>query len=238
MYCLGANPRQYFFFVNSCNFVEMNSNSKPSVNYFKIVVFFLGVAIVSLMLTAFQYSQPKMMRWTIHSSSSIRINGSSNVNTFTCTTSKDFEAKPVIIEQNVGKAGGMKAQMQGTVTVAVKTFDCKNKLLDNDLRKTLKESEFPKFTIQFLELERMPDLDSEVDFLSGKVLIDLAGTKKEFYLRYSFNKTPNGYLLKGSRAFNFGDFGLTPPKKAGGLIRVNDNFDVGFTMILVDLFKS
>ncbi len=198
---------------------------------------YLGLILILvsgyLCFTSFVSSEVKTMKWTIHPGSSIRINGSSNVNKFTCTASKDFKANPLIFQQKEVPAN-MQVSMQGTVTVAVKAFDCVHRMLEQDLRKTLKESEFPEFTIQFLELERMPDLDSEVDFLSGKVLIDIAGKQKQFYLRYSFNKTPNGYLLKGSRAFNFADFGLAPPKKAAGLIRVNDHFDVGFTMILVD----
>lgn len=181
-------------------------------------------------------SQPTVMTWRIHPSSSIKIHGSSNVNTFGCTATGGFQSRPIECEYKNTRAN-MQAVMRGSVSVEIKTFDCKNRLLDNDMRKTLRADEYPQMTIQFLELERMPDIDSDVDFLSGKVQIELAGKQRQFYLRYAFNKTPNGYLLKGSRAFKFADFDLSPPKKVGGLIRVNDDFDVGFTLVLVDADK-
>lgn len=195
----------------------------------------VGLTLLVTLFSSFG-KQPTVMSWRIHQSSSINIHGSSNVNTFGCTASGAFQSKPIACEYKNTKAS-MQAVMQGSVTVAIKSFDCKNRLLDNDMRKTLKADEFPHLTIQFLELERLPDVDSEVDFLSGKVQIELAGKQRQFYLRYAFNKTPNGYLLKGSRAFTFADFDLSPPKKVGGLIRVKDDFDVGFTLVLIDTDK-
>jgi hypothetical protein len=38
--------------------------------------------------------------------------------------------------------------------------------------------------------------------------------------------------LVGYRAFGFSDFGLAPPHKMGGLIRVNDKLDVQFRLQL------
>ncbi|HLW50308.1 MAG TPA: YceI family protein [Sphingobacteriaceae bacterium] len=195
--------------------------------------FTLTLILLVMLFSSFGTGQTRMT-WRIHPSSSIKIHGSSNVNTFGCTATGTFQSLPIACEYKNTKAN-MQAIMQGSVTVEIRSFDCKNRLLDNDLRKTLKADDFPLMTIQFLELERLPDVDSEVDFLSGKVQIDLAGKQRQFYLRYAFNKTPNGYLLKGSRAFTFADFDLTPPKKVGGLIRVNDDFDVGFTLVLIDV---
>lgn len=207
---------------------------KRSIDLRKMT-FTLGLSALVMLFSSFG-TQPTVMSWHIHPSSSIKIHGSSNVNTFGCTATGAFQSKPIACEYKNIK-NNMQAVMKGSVTVEVKSFDCKNRMLDNDMRKTLKADEFPHLTIQFLELERLPDVDSDVDFLSGKVQIELAGKKKQFYLRYAFNKTPNGYLLKGSRAFTFADFDLSPPKKIGGLIKVNDDFDVGFTLVLVDADK-
>lgn len=172
------------------------------------------------------------MAWDILPSSSIKIHGSSNVNTFGCEVVGGIRSQAIESQANPSSKTNMKASMKGLVKVQVDQFDCHHKLITNDLRKTLRSDEYPDLTIHFLELERLPDVDSEVDFLSGKVLIILAGQQRQFYLRFEFNKTTNGYLLKGSRAFTFSDFDLSPPSKVGGLIKVKDHFDVGFTLVL------
>lgn len=176
-----------------------------------------------------------VMSWEIQPSSSIRISGSSNVNSFGCEIIGGFRSQPIQSRHHAESTTSMKATMKGLVMVEVDKFDCKNKLITNDLRKTLRSDEFPMMTIHFLELERLPDVDSEVDFLSGRVLIVLAGQQRHFYLRFAFSKTPEGYLLKGSRAFTFSDFDLSPPSKAGGLIKVRDDFDVGFSLVLKNM---
>jgi len=39
-------------------------------------------------------------------------------------------------------------------------------------------------------------------------------------------------VLQGSRCLSFSDFGLAPPTKMGGLVRVKDALDVHFTLCL------
>lgn len=174
----------------------------------------------------------QVMTWQIQPNSTITIHGSSNINKFGCDIKGGFRSQPLQSRHDQHSKTSMKATLKGLITVDIQHFDCRNRLITNDLRKTLKADQYPTMTIHFLELERLPDVDSDVDFLSGKVLIVLAGQQRQFYLRFAFNKTAEGYLLEGGRAFTFSDFDLTPPAKAGGLIKVKDEFDVGFKLVL------
>lgn len=169
------------------------------------------------------------LRWTVLPSSFITISGSSNVNTFGCDANGIFRAEPL---QGMIAKDGKTVAMQGAITIALNQFDCHNRILNNDLRKTLKADEYPHMTIRFVSLERMPLCNGGEDFISGKVVIELAGQRKAFNLRYSFSKTNSGYKLQGSRAFSFADFNLSPPRKVGGIIKVKDDFDVAFTLLL------
>ncbi len=168
-------------------------------------------------------------RWTVLPNSSITISGSSNINRFGCEAGGVYRAEPLL--GSLAK-DGKTVDMQGAISIAVDQFDCRHRMLNNDLRKTLKADEYPHMTIRFVSLERMPLYESGQDFISGKVLIELAGQRKTFVLRYSFSKTPSGCKLEGSRAFSFADFNLSPPSKVGGMIKVKDDFDVAFTLQL------
>lgn len=170
-------------------------------------------------------------KWGIQRNSSITIKGSSNVNTFGCSSSGNFKSETLhgTIKPN------QSIEMKGSVTIDIHSIDCNNRILTNDLRKTLKAEEYPNMKIHFKSLERIPIASDGEDFVGGNVIIELAGTKKSFYLRYSFVQTKEGITLSGSRAFSFADFDLSPPQKAGGLIKVKDDFDVAFTLVIKDL---
>jgi len=114
----------------------------------------------------------------------------------------------------------------------IENFDCQNRILNKDLRKTLKAEEYPTMTIHFVDLERIPNTDG--DYLKGTVQIELAGKRKQFVIPYTIKKTDKTTKLEGSRAFTFGDFDLVPPSKIGGMIKVKDDFNVNFTLYLAE----
>lgn len=169
------------------------------------------------------------LHWTVLPNSFITISGSSNINTFGCEASGAFQAEPL---RGMVAKDGVSVDMKGAIRIAIGQFDCNHRMLTADLRKTLKAEAYPEMAIRFVSLERMPVCDGGTDYLTGKVIIELAGQRKPFNIRYSFSKTSSGYRLEGRRAFSFADFDLRPPKKAGGIVKVKDDFDVSFTLLL------
>ncbi len=165
--------------------------------------------------------------WNILPHSSIMIYGCSNVNTFGCSSTGAFKSRPI-----EGVAGKGNVNLKGSIAIAINQLDCKNKMLNRDLRKTLKAEEYPTLTINFINLERMPLLNTNSDIVCGTVQIELAGKRKNFSLRYVLTKTKEGLLLEGGRTFTFSDFDLKPPHKIGGLVKVKDKFDVNFALHL------
>lgn len=167
-------------------------------------------------------------RWTVQNSSSLSIKGSSNVNRFGCSTSGAFKSETILGRTLPNKT----IELSGSITVDINTFDCNSRMLTSDLRKTLKANEYPQMKIHFINLERTPLTHDNLDYVGGDVFIELAGQKKRFYLRYTLSKTAESLTLSGSRAFTFSDFNLAPPQKIGGMIKVNDDFDVSFHLII------
>jgi hypothetical protein len=111
----------------------------------------------------------------------------------------------------------------------VQSFDCHNSMMTHDLRKTLKEKEFPRLYIRFLTLKEFPELSAHPSSITGLVNIELAGVTKRFEIYYQVSVDAQKVIhLLGSRDVNFSDFNLTPPRKLGGMIKTNDKLNVVF----------
>lgn len=102
-------------------------------------------------------------------------------------------------------------------------------MMTRDLRKTLKESQFPRLYIRFLSLSEMPQLRPEPQQVTGWVNIELAGATKRLEINYQVSMDDQKVIhLLGSRNINFSDFNLVPPRKLGGMIKTNDQLTVAF----------
>jgi len=177
------------------------------------------------------YHKTKTTRWAVQKSSTIRILGSTNVNKFGCDVIGYY--RPDTISCSEENPVSKLVTLNGDLQIDISKFDCHNKMLTGDLRKTLKAKEYPELIIRFLSLEHSPTIYNNKDVLRGWVEIELAGSCRKFEVNYIFMKTESSLIqLNGNRCFSFADFKLTPPKKFAGLVKVNDKFHVDFNLLL------
>jgi hypothetical protein len=176
-------------------------------------------------------NKAKLVRWAVLNESTLTIAGKSNINTFGCDVVRYNKPDTILCspEDPVSKL----VTLRGSLEISINKFDCHNKILTNDLRKTLKADNYPTLTVKFLSLERSPMAQSAQDYFRGWVEIELAGTTRRFEINYTFQQNNSAYIqLNGKRTFSFSDFKLTAPRKLGGMIKVEDNFNVDFRLIL------
>ncbi len=172
-----------------------------------------------------------IIKWAIQKTSTLRIQGRSNINSFGCDIIGYYQTDTISCSDD--SSSNKIVALKGCLKIDVLNFDCHNKLITCDLRKTLKADKYPTLVIRFLSLERFPDLQNNKDYLKGWVEINLAGICKRFQINYSFIPSGSSTIrLNGSREFYFSDFKLTPPKKLAGLIKIKDNFSVDFQLVL------
>lgn len=169
----------------------------------------------------------KEFTFNVLTDSYIVINGKSNINKFACKVAKPIESKPL----RARISAEYKVDLSGAIQVKVEEFECGNAMLNSDLSKTLKVKNYPNMTIHFKSLDQIPFTET-VAIVNGTIIIELAGTQKEFRIPLEFVKKGKNFVMKGSRQFSFADFNLTPPKKVGGLIKVKDEFTASFMLSL------
>lgn len=169
-------------------------------------------------------------RWVVNKGGSLTVNGSTNVNTFKCDIVGYGNPDTLAMTR---RQESQPFALQGSIKLPVKMFNCHNPIMTGDLRKTLKQKEFPYLIIKFLSLQKLPTASAPNEIVKGFVDIDLAGVTKRFEVNYTFsNRDAQSFTMIGSRDINFSDFNLSPPTKLGGMIRTNNELSVQFRLSL------
>ena len=188
---------------------------------------FLWVFVLFVLLTSFVLEFDKgteTKRWVISENSNLCVNGSTNINTFKCEILDYDHIDTITVSKN-----NRGIALTGCISLNVESFDCHNSIMTHDLRKTLKAKEFPRLQINFLSLNKLPDLTIHPEIITGLVDIEISGVRKRFEVNYQITQDAQKVIhLLGSRDVNFSDFNLTPPRKLGGMIRTNDKLSVDF----------
>jgi hypothetical protein len=181
-----------------------------------------------LILSGFNYQGGRVLakKWVITSGCSLKVDGKTNVNEFSCAITNYSQPDTIWATWSHNQP----VKLAGSINLDVQRFDCHNAVMTADLRKTLKSKEFPKLAIRFLSIAQYPDPGSRQK-TKGTVVIELAGVSKRYEVDYNVVSAANNTInLVGSREVNFSDFSLQPPRKLGGMIRTENQLSVVFNL--------
>lgn len=170
--------------------------------------------------------------WVVESGSQLNIEGSSNVNQFTCQVMQYLQSDTL---RWIRDDRAKKLRFQNSVVnIDVSQFDCHHKYITSDLRKTLKSNKYPYLRIHFLSMDDLTWIQ-EGQVVNGQLTIELAGVTKRFDMQYKVIHDQGGrFRLCGSKQMRFADFNLVPPTKLAGMIKINEEIKVNFEL----LFRS
>ncbi|HEY0732984.1 MAG TPA: hypothetical protein VGD33_11235, partial [Chitinophagaceae bacterium] len=185
--------------------------------------------LVFFVASSFQPQRPIITRWVIATGCSLKVDGSTNVNKFTCAISNYSKPDTILVTQSTRPV----VQLTGSMQLDVNRFDCFNPMMTADLRKTLKAKEFPHLTIKFISINHYP-LSTEANTVTqGIVVIELAGISRTYSVNYRIISASRNFVnLVGFQQLKFSDFKITPPRKIGGMIKTNNDLTVVFDLKL------
>lgn len=171
---------------------------------------------------------PTAERWIIQRSSSLCIEGRSNVNSFRCEITEYLQPDTIYLFKDAQKANPI--TIRGGLSIKIKGFDCHQKYITQDLRKTLKADEQPLLKINLLSIGYH---NGNAQNIKGMVSIELAGVTRVTDINYQVRHDQPGFMeLTGTRKVLFSDFGLKPPQKLAGLIKVEEELNIRFKLVL------
>ncbi len=167
--------------------------------------------------------------WKVSQESVVKINGSTNVNKFQCISLRYAGEDQLISvfypEKNV-------TEWSGEVVIPSQNFDCYNKTMTKDFSETVLADEHPEIKVRFIQLKKYSSNKEEEQF-HGKVEITLAGVTKRFPIScFLRNRIGGGTHLRGQQTLLFSEFGLEPPIKFLGTVKVKNSITVNFGLVL------
>jgi hypothetical protein len=174
---------------------------------------------------------PLVHRLIVQPSSTLSIEGTTNINRFTCAISRYTGQDTLVLHE-----GGKNIRpvfVQGAVALDASSFDCGMTMMTSDFHKAINSPRYPEIVIDFISFERMPSYAASPEQFKGILKISLAGVTRLFEVNCAIGAQPSGIIhLTGSRDFQFSDFGLTPPTRMLGAVKVNEALKVSFQLKL------
>lgn len=146
-----------------------------------------------------------------YSQNSVEISGRSNVASFKCINKN----VPTIVLNDKTSA------QNSEIVLAVKDFDCGSKLVNKEFQNTLDTKNFPFLNVTFINFTK-----TNVSNGKANAEVKLMNKKKTYQIDFTFKDK----ALCAAKTVKFSDFGITPPKKYGGLIYVYDNLNINFNL--------
>lgn len=190
-------------------------------------------SLMIFMLILPMSAQKGMESWVVENESQITINGSSNVNKFTCASDSRSTRDTIKVSRRLGPQEICFERSE--VKIDTRSFDCKHKTITKDFQATLQSDDHPHILITFLNLRCANLRQAHHHRAVGVVEIKIAGITQAYPIQFRvspFDAGSKTLELHGSQAIDFKEFRLSAPEKLFGLIQVDETIDVHFALHL------
>ena len=159
---------------------------------------------------------------------SVWFTGSSNIRHFICrTTQVAVSAEAAIDEFDRTRVDGMPAVSSGALAIPVQSLDCGIQKMNQDLLVTLGATTNPTISFRLWNYVVFDRKEPRSVRMNG--LLRMAGKEKMMVVYGKVQRNPGGDLrLRGKRMIDVREYGIVPPTKFLGLVRVNKNVTVHF----------
>ena len=193
----------------------------------------LAIIFAFIFTSAGPGDELRLVSWLIVPASTLSIEGASNVNNFTCGMDNYDQTDTLVVIENTPKQIVFSPNQ---LAIPVDGFNCRNNLITRDFRETLQAEDHPAIGVSFLSFKKIPSSRAEKSSYDASVVIELAGRKRSVQIQFDFfEKSYSQYYLTGSKVLRFSDFGFSPPTKAMGLIKVQDELTINFNLVMTPL---
>ena len=122
----------------------------------------------------------------------------------------------------------MKDIFQRKIRIPVEEFTGPDKRMTKDFYEMVDAGEYPFINI-FLESKNKANFDEETGLTNFRAKISIAGTTRKYLVPCEVVSFKNSkYIVKGHLQVNLTDFGIEPPTKVFGMVKVNNQVFINF----------
>lgn len=174
--------------------------------------------------------------FSIDSGSRLVLDGTSNVNTFSCICQKEFTNLRFHYEW-INPLTRTRKFHDTVLFLPIVSLDCGNNRMNRDLQKTLNADRYPNIELQLLQTDERnynPTLrPSEWGRIDATIAIGINGCSNIYHLTVLATPVDGSrFRIMGSKKLRMTDFGIDPPTAVFGMIRVHDEINISFDMII------
>lgn len=178
----------------------------------------------------------------IEEGSFLMINGETNINEFQCRyddLASDGKLKVTVVYDN-----GCLYFKRTNLSLNTKNFYCENKLMTKDFQDLMQADKYPHISINVECIETNADNkvknipviseNGNPNYTSAAVHanINITNEEKNYRLPVEIQKDKNKRIYAGTMMVNIRDFGLEPPKKMMGMVKVDEWIEIYLYLII------
>ncbi|MEI8084773.1 MAG: YceI family protein [Paludibacter sp.] len=192
--------------------------------------FFTLLFLYQLLNVANTMQAQSIVSIDLQRNSSLTINGSTNLLTFKLVQNGDKllrKTQTVKATENKNKV----YLSDNKLSIAVKNFSSNNKIALDGFLDLLKADTHPNLNVEFNYLE-VPTIEKD-ESLKTKTLVSftITGVTKQYTIPITATHVGNQYTINGNKSINIRDFGLVPPVRMMGLVKVSEWINIEFHLI-------
>lgn len=180
-----------------------------------------SISLLVLVLVGNLFSEPerKTTVW-VAPDSEVVISGTTNVNTFTCKYNLEELKVPIrlVYDEKVEQIVFKNARLK----LANDCFDCGGRGINKDFRELLKTEKHPQVELKLLHVDPPKPDDQKIGV---GMEIKIAGVTRQYETQLNCEQK-SGICVNGSLMLQLSDFGLEPPRKVLGMVKVDNEIKV------------
>lgn len=179
---------------------------------------------------------PKMeaLHCKILDASSMWLNGTTNVNAFSCTNEAQWSDRTIeFFPEDTSKRHI--SFRHASLNIPTLALECGNNGINDDLREALKASQYPEIKIDLRQatLIQADDIGPQWVTVQSEISLTICGVSRVVPMRVRMCEIqPHVYRLKGTQHLKMTDFGIEPPQAMLGLIKVRDAIQIDFDLFI------
>jgi len=178
----------------------------------------LHILLITVLSLSSAYSQSERKRVKINTHTSfVEIHGTTNVNSFNCSYNAKLPENE--FEVTLIKKGNVIEVEHEALFLKVLNFKCPNPQMSDDLHDLLEYEDYPYIIFQVKKITNKK---------TAHIMIEMAGEKQFYTVNLNNSLNNNQLISNATMELCITDFGLQPPEKFFGMVKVNENIEVEF----------
>ncbi len=190
------------------------------------------ILVIFLLFPLAVYADPgDPYLYRLGAESRVSIHGKSNINQFTCIFDSHMQKGTFEIVSHPNDQAMHFSDPR--LNLQVSAFDCGKEKMNHDFRSLLESKNNPYIQIKLLEIRPAGKKNNGSNIIIAKVEITIRHVSKTTEVTLSVDRQDElRFHISGNKKLMMSDFGIEPPTALLGLVKVSDEINIAFNMIL------